>query len=69
VIRHGRDIDVMESLTVEQAMQRSPAVVPEDLPVTELGKAFVARHVHGFPVVDEEGRLVGIVALSDYERG
>ncbi len=68
VIRHGRDIDVMESLTVEQAMQRSPAVVPEDLPVTELGKAFVARHVHGFPVVDEEGRLVGIVALSDYER-
>ncbi len=68
VIRHGRDIDIMESITVKQAMQRSPAVVQDDLPVSELGKAFAAHHVHGFPVVDKDGRLVGIVALSDYER-
>ena len=68
VIRHGRDVDIMQSITVEQAMQRSPATVQEDLPVSELGQAFTAAHVHGFPVVNDKGELVGIVALSDYER-
>lgn len=68
VIRHGRDIDVMENVTVEQAMQRSPATVQEDMPVSELGEAFAAAHVHGFPVLNKQGELVGIVALSDYER-
>ncbi len=67
-IRHGRDIDVMEAITVEQAMQREPAVVREDMSVAELGEAFAREHVHGFPVLNEGGELVGIVALTDYER-
>ncbi len=67
VFRHGRDIDVMESIRVEEAMQRNPRTVPEDMPVRELGKAFAEAHVHGFPVVNDRGELVGIVALADYE--
>jgi CBS domain-containing protein len=27
--------------------------------------AMVARHIHHIPVVDEEGRLRGLVSLSD----
>ena len=68
VVRHGRDVDIMEAITVEQAMQRSPATVREDMSVKELGEAFAREHVHGFPVLNDKGELVGIVALSDYER-
>ncbi len=68
IIRHGRDIDVMEAVTVEQAMQRNPATIPADLPVRELGRKFAEIHAHGAPVVDENGNLVGIVALADYEQ-
>ena len=68
VFRHGRDIDVMESIRVGEVMQPSPRTVPESMPVRELGKAFAEAHVHGFPVVNARGELVGVVALSDYER-
>lgn len=66
--RHGHDIDVMESIKVEEAMQRNPRTVPETMPVSQLGTAFAEAHVHGFPVVNDRGELVGIVALSDYEQ-
>jgi len=68
VVRHGRDIDIMQSITVEQAMHRSPPTVRQDMPLRDLGRAFAEVHVHGFPVVDDRGNLVGIVTLSDYER-
>ncbi len=67
VIRHGRDIDVMQSVTVEQAMQRNPVTVPPTMPLKELANMFVQAHGHGFPVVDEQGNLVGIVSLTDYQ--
>ncbi len=67
VIRHGRDIDVMQSVTVEQAMQRNPVTVPPTMPLKELADMFVQAHGHGFPVVDEQGNLVGIVSLTDYQ--
>ncbi len=68
VLRHGREVDVMESVTVAEAMDPHPETVPEDMPIALLGKAFAEAHVHGFPVVDAQGRLVGIVSLGDYQR-
>lgn len=68
ILRHGRDVDIMEAVTVEQAMEREPATVREDMSVQELGEAFAREHVHGFPVLNDQGELVGIVALSDYEQ-
>ncbi len=68
VLRQGREVDVMESVTVAEAMDPHPETVPEDMPVRLLGKAFEEAHVHGFPVVDVAGRLVGIVSLGDYQR-
>ncbi len=67
-VRHGRAIDVMQGITVEQAMHRSPRTVYADMPLPELGKAFAREHVHGFPVLNARGELVGIVALRDYEQ-
>jgi CIC family chloride channel protein len=64
----GRDVDVMESVKVEEVMVRQPVVVREDLPVTRLAGEFIRTGRHGFPVVDEDGSLVGVVSLEDYRR-
>jgi len=64
--RH-EDVDVMRSITVAEAMTRGfPTVLPR-MPVNELlVKASRTGH-HGFPVVDEDGCLFGVVTLSDVE--
>lgn len=49
----------------ENAVIHDPLTVPADLPMREL-EAVMARHgVSGFPVVDEEGRLEGMVTSRD----
>lgn len=67
-LQHGRDIDLMEGITVEEAMQQEYDSVPPDLPLAELVEAFDRTHHHGFPVVEGNGSLVGIVTVSDLAR-
>jgi CIC family chloride channel protein len=64
----GRDIDVMQSITVGQVMTKGPDVVPLDMSIDELAKAFARTHHHGFAVVDDSGNLAGVVTLQDLER-
>jgi CBS domain-containing protein len=40
-------------------------VVPPDMPVEEVGALLVDNRIHGAPVVDDSGRLVGMVSLVD----
>lgn len=65
--RYGREKDVMESITVQEAMDPNPSTVPDWLPVRMLMEAFNEAHSHGFPVLNAHGELVGIVTLSDYQ--
>ncbi len=67
-LRRGRDVDVMESVQVEEVMMRPPVTVPASLPASLLANEFLRTGRHGFPVIDEEGGLVGIVSLEDYRR-
>jgi CIC family chloride channel protein len=67
-LRSGRDVDVMESVRVEEVMVREPVTIPHDLPVSLLAGEFIRTGRHGFPVVDEEGKLFGVVSLVDYRR-
>ncbi|NPA26721.1 MAG: CBS domain-containing protein [Chloroflexi bacterium] len=67
-LRYGRDVDIMERIKVAQAMDPHPETVPDWMPVKMLGQAFEEAHVHGFPVLNHKGELVGMVALSDYQR-
>jgi len=62
-------IDPLEALLVRQ-IATSPAVsVPASLPIAELAaRYFDVRHGRphqGYPVVDANGRLVGVVTRSD----
>ena len=64
----GRDLDVMESVTVEEVMVKKPVSVKMDMPVSVLAERFIETGRHGFPVLDHQGRLFGVVSLEDYRQ-
>lgn len=64
-IRKGKEVDIMESLKVADAMKREVQTIS----MNKKAEALIAlmqssRHV-GFPVMDSEGKLWGIVTLKD----
>lgn len=66
--RHGRDIDVMEAVKVQEIMVTNPMTVSPKTNVETLVSKFIATGMHGFPVIDEHNELVGIVSLRDYRQ-
>jgi CIC family chloride channel protein len=67
-LKHGLDVDVMEAVRVEEVMVTRPATVPANLPVKLLEDRFLQTGRHGFPVLNEDGSLLGIVSLTDHRR-
>ena len=65
-IQRGRDVDVMESVLVDEVMVKEPVIVSTGMPVTVLAEKFIETGRHGFPVLDEKGHLYGVVSLEDY---
>lgn len=64
-IRKGREIDIMESMFVKDAMVKHVQTVAEDKNVGTLIALMQASRHAGFPVLDSKGKLSGIVTLSD----
>jgi CIC family chloride channel protein len=58
----------MESVRVDEVMTSPPVTVPASLPVTRLADEFVRTGRHGFPVLNEDGSLFGMVSLEDYRQ-
>jgi CIC family chloride channel protein len=67
-LRQGQDIDVMQSITVRDAMTTDVDTVPLTMALDELAEEFWRSHHHGFPVVDDAGNLIGVVTIQDLER-
>lgn len=67
-LQQGRDLDLLQSLQVAEAMTPNPYVVQGNTPLSKLNEIFQQTHSHSFPVVDEASRLVGMVSLRDYDR-
>ena len=64
-IRRGREVDIMTSIVVKDVMTTNIQTVSEDDNVETLNVLMqVSRHI-GFPVVNSEDKLTGIVTLSD----
>lgn len=64
-VRKGREVDIMSSMFVKDAMITYVQTVSEEKSVEALTTLMqVSRHV-GFPVLDSRGKLSGIVTLSD----
>jgi len=67
-LQEGKDLDVMQTITVGEAMSKSYDVVSSDLSLKNLAIEFERSHHHGFPVVDRDDKLVGVVTIQDLER-
>ena len=67
-LQSGRDVDILQAVTVEEAMTHKVDTVPTTMTLVELSEAFSRSRHHGFAVVDENERLWGIVTISDLER-
>ncbi len=67
-LRRGRDIDVMENLTVAEAMRPAPEPVPDKLPLRMVPALLDGVRMHGLPVVDKDGKLCGVITIQDVEK-
>ncbi|NOX62704.1 MAG: CBS domain-containing protein [Chloroflexi bacterium] len=67
-IREGRDVDIMQSVTVGEVMTTDVATVPTNMTLPELADVFARTRHHGLMVLDREGNLWGIVTVTDLDR-
>lgn len=63
----GRSIDLLDTLTVADIMQKTPPTLSPSLPIKAVSAIFMQTHAHGLPVVDRPKHLYGIMTLQDLE--
>jgi CBS domain-containing protein len=56
------------TLTAGDMMSREVETVGADLPLREAATRLARREVHGAPVVDDAGRCVGVLSVTDLAR-
>lgn len=66
-LRRGRDVDVMENLTVAEAMRPAPEPIPGDIPLRMVPTLLDGVRMHGLPVIKEDGTLCGVITVQDVE--
>ncbi len=64
VLSHGADAALLARITVGECMNREPVVLREEADLAAIQAAARATRQTGFPVVDEGGQLVGMMALD-----
>ncbi len=67
-LERDRDVDIMRGLKVGEVMTQKPDSVPADMRLQELADTFARTRHHGFPVLDQDGVLLGVVTIQDLER-
>jgi CIC family chloride channel protein len=73
LVRRGVDLrqlnksSPLREVTVGEAMTWDFPTVPPTMPVRDLVAKLRRTGHHGFPVVDDKGKLVGVVAIADVE--
>lgn len=63
-LAYGRGED-LDSMDAEDLMTEDPVTIQEDAEDIELPKLMAEKEVRRIPVVDDDGRLVGIATLDD----
>lgn len=67
-LRQGKELGALQSLTAGDVMIEKVDVVHEKDTIANVIAHMQKTHHTGFPVLDEEERLVGIISLSDIRR-
>jgi CIC family chloride channel protein len=66
-IRPREEVDLLEKVTVQEVMTRDFPTVPAEMTFAQIADKFAKSKHHGFPVVDKDGHLKGMVTLADVE--
>ncbi len=66
-LERGRDVDILQNVFVEEVMTHDIKTVPMDMPLSELTTHFTRTHNNAFVVLDEKGKLWGIISVGDLE--
>jgi len=66
-IRAGREINIMKSIRVKDAMTKEVEVVSEKMHLNKLLNSTLSSKHASFPVVDDKGLLSGIVSFQDFK--
>ena len=64
----GRDMDIMQGVSVQEVMRTRIVSISKDQSVSELMALFQETNLLGFPVVSEGKKLWGIITLQDVHR-
>ncbi len=67
-LEQGRDVDLMQGITVGEAMTTPAPKIAPTASLTEMRDALRRLHTRSLCVVDEDQRLYGMVTLSDLQR-
>lgn len=65
---HGNNVEEILSERVEKIMEKNVVTLKEDQDVAEVSVLVKKTGIGGFPVVDENGNLTGLVTTSDVIR-
>lgn len=68
-IQRGRDVEVLDALTVGEVMEQQFQVVHETDSLDEATQRFLELRSHGLPVVNAIGDLVGMLTVQDIDMG
>lgn len=58
----------MKQLTAKDVMNPHVLSVPADWTIEELGQFLIDKAITGAPVIDESGKFIGVVSLTDIVR-
>jgi CIC family chloride channel protein len=64
----GRDMDIMQTVQVDEVMNSAPITIQREQSVAELFAAFQENNLGGFPVMNNAKELYGMVTMQDMER-
>lgn len=65
LLTHDKDANALQMLEVKELIETDFEVLSPDATLRDLTKAISHNHRNLFPVVDEEGRMVGMVKMDD----
>jgi len=66
-LRYGRDVDVLQGVQVNEVMRTEIDTLDHDLSIQGFSESLGRKRHQGFPILDDEGKLWGIVTVSDLE--
>ncbi|MBO8126703.1 MAG: chloride channel protein [Firmicutes bacterium] len=64
-LRAGKDLNILRSIKVSQVMHRRVDTVSSDMTIGDVVKLMQSSRHTGYPVLDPDGKLVGIITLQD----